>query len=244
MAEVLANPNQNPTEQDKDRVIHSLIQTVEELKKTVTKIQNDKVLETLQLPEDVLEQVGVIQDPPRRLKRGKGWRPLMEAEIREAQEHCDNAAACARYLGVNYKTYKRGATKYGLFKVNPWSKGSKKSYWAPDKGKYPLNQILEGKFPDYPVYRLKDLLIRSGIKKAECENCGFAERRITDDKMPLILNFEDGNEKNHILANLRLFCYNCTFTCGKGYIRRGKVAFNFNDPDRIQGSSRNIPARF
>jgi hypothetical protein len=242
MDEVLAN--QPLTEQDNARVIHTLIKSVEDLKKVVTKIQNDKVLETLQLSEEVLEAAGVIQEPPHRLKRGKGWRPLMETEIKEAQEKCDNAAACARYLGVNYKTYKRWAVKYGLFKVNPWAKGSKKSYWEPNKGKYPLNQIIEGKFPDYPIYRLKDLLIRSGIKKAECENCGFSERRITDEKMPLILNFEDGNEKNHVLLNLKLFCYNCTFTCGKGYIRRGKVAFNFNDPDRIQGSSRNIPARF
>ena len=232
------------TEQDKDRVIHNLIQSVEDLKKTVTQIQNDKVIESLQLPADVLEQIGVVQDTPARLPRGTAWRPLLESEIKEAQEKYKTATDCAKYLNVSYNTYRKWAMRYGIFKINPWGKGDRKSCWEPNKGKYPLNQILEGKFPDYPVYRLKDLLIRSGTKKAECENCGFSERRITDNKMPLLLNFEDGNEKNHILENIRVFCYNCTFTCGKGHIRAGRVKFNFNDPDIIQGSSRLIKSRF
>ena len=41
-----------------------------------------------------------------------------------------------------------------------------------------LNDILDGKHPEFPVHRLKDKLIRSGIKKAECEQCEFRERRI------------------------------------------------------------------
>jgi hypothetical protein len=229
---------------NKDKIIHSLIQQVEELKKTVTEIKNDKILENLQLPEEVLEQSGVIKPPQNRLKRGRGWRPLMESEILEAQSKCINASECARYLGVNYRTYKKYAVALGLFKINPWGRGSKKRYWAPDKGKYPLNQILEGKFPNYPVYRLKDLLIRSGTKKAECENCGFNEHRITDNKMPLLISFKDGNEKNHKLENLEILCYNCMFLVGRGYIRSGKVNFYFRDPDRIQGSARNIEARF
>ena len=34
------------------------------------------------------------------------------------------------------------------------------------------------------------------------------------------------------------------FLMGRGYIRRGKVEFNFSDPDRIQGSPRKVIARF
>jgi hypothetical protein len=41
----------------------------------------------------------------------------------------------------------------------------------PEMGKYPLSSILEGKYPDYPVYRLKDKLIRSRKKDACCEKC-------------------------------------------------------------------------
>ena len=81
----------------------------------------------------------------------------------------------------------------------------------PNKGKYPIQDVLDGKYPNFPVHRLKDKLIRSNIKKAECEQCGFHERRITDGKLPLLLNFEDGNKHNHALVNLKLLCYNCTF---------------------------------
>jgi len=167
----------------------------------------------------------------------------LEGEILEAQSKHDCAAACARYLGVNYTTYRKYAKMYGLFKINPWGKGSKKRYWDPNKGKYPLNRILQGEFPNYPTFRLKDLLIRSETMKPECQQCGFGEKRITDEKIPLILNFEDGNEKNHKLENMRLLCYNCTFICGRGYIRNNRVEVHFNDPDRMQGSPRKTKNR-
>ncbi len=39
----------------------------------------------------------------------------------------------------------------------------------------------------------------------------FAERRVLDYKVPLILNFKDGNKKNWTLDNLELLCYNHYF---------------------------------
>ena len=113
----------------------------------------------------------------------------------------------------------------------------------PYKGKYPINKILNNQFPDFPIHRLKDKLVRSGIKKSECEQCGFSERRITDGKIPLLLNFEDGNRHNHQLENLKILCYNCTFVSGRGYIKRGTVHFNM-DPDILQGAKFPIKARF
>ena len=239
--ETQINQTLTPTE---NKVLEVIVRELQDVKKKVANIENKTVLESLQLPEEDLRSIGVIKDDPRRIRRGRGTRPLLESEIKEAQEHCDNAMACARYLNVGYNCYKKWAKTYGLFKTNPWGKGDKKRYWAPNKGKYPLNQILEGKFPDYPIYRLKDLLIRSGTKKAECERCHQNEHRITDNKMPLLISFKDGNEKNHLLENIEILCYNCMFLTGRGYIRRGKVEFNFSDPDRIQGSSRKIEARF
>ena len=226
------------------KVLEIVVKELNEIKKKVSNIENNKILEELKLPEEDLLAMGVIKPTEPRIKKGRGARPLLESEIKEAQEHATNAIGCAKYLGIGYNCYKKWAKFHNLFKVNPWGKGDKKNYWAPDKGKYPINQILEGKFPDYPIYRLKDLVIRSGIKKAICENCGFGERRITDNKMPLLISFKDGNEKNHVLDNIELLCYNCMFLMGRGYIRRGKVEFNFIDPDRIQGSTQNIAARF
>lgn len=236
--------SQSIDESNKDKVLLNLTKEVQILRETVESIKNNKILEELQLPEEIVKASGIIQKPKNRIGRGRASRPLLESEILDAQSKNNTAFGCNRYLQVSYPTYRKWAKYYGLFKINPWGKGDKKKYWAPDKGKYPLNQVLEGKFPEYPVFRLKDLLIRSGIKKAECENCGYSERRITDEKMPLILNFEDGNEKNHKLENIKVYCYNCTFCCGKGYIRAKRVKRNFTDPDIIQGSTRLIESRF
>ena len=85
------------------------------------------------------------------------------------------------------------------------------------------------------MYRIKDKLIRGKLKEPKCELCGYKERRVTDGKIPLILNFLDGNPKNHLLENMKLYCYNCTFIAGKGYIRRGNYLF---DPDWLQGSEK------
>ena len=225
-------------------VVEGLVHTVDRLSKELTDLKNNKVKEMLQLPDDILEDAGVISRPQHRLRVGRGWRPLMESEVKEAYEHADTAIGASRYLGVGYRTFRRYAKQYGLWHTNPWTTGSTKKYWDPNKGKYPLTKILNGEFPEYPIYRLKDLLTRSGTKKAECEQCGFGERRITDEKMPLILNFEDGNEKNHRLENIRVLCYNCTFLCGKGYIRKGKKAVGFDDPDKMQDAKTTISARF
>ena len=239
--EILTN---QPPEVTENKILETVIRELQEVKKKVADLENKTVLEELQLPEVDLRSIGIFKDDPRRLRKGKGARPLLESEIKEAQLHGNNATDCAKYLNVGYNCYKRWAKTYGLFKVNPWGRGDKKRYWEPNKGKYPLNQILEGKFPEYPIYRLKDLIIRSGTKKSRCENCKFEEHRITDNKMPLLISFKDGNEKNHKLENIEILCYNCMFLIGRGYIRRGKVEFNFLDPDRIQGSSRKIEARF
>ncbi len=228
-----------------DKALVSLFKELDDLKKKVSSLENKTVVEELKLPQEDLVALGIIKkEDVRRIRRGKGARPLMESEIKDAQEHCNNAMECSRYLHVGYNCYKKWAKFYGIFKTNPWGKGARKKYWAPDKGKYPLNQLLEGLFPDYPIYRLKDKIIRSGIKKAKCENCGFNEHRITDGKMPLLINFKDGNEKNHILENIQVLCYNCMFLIGKGYIRRGKVEFTFLDPDRMQGAPKKIESRF
>jgi hypothetical protein len=229
---------------DSDRALASALKLISEIDKRLTNVERDKVIETLQLPKELIDASGIIPQP-KYLKRGRGSRPLLASEIEEAYKQCNNCASeAARWLGVKYETLQRHARRLGIWKTNPWKRGDRKRYWAPDKGKYPLNQILDGKFPEYPIYRLKDLLIRSGTKSAKCEMCEFDEKRITDHKMPLILNFEDGNHKNHKLENIKLYCYNCTFLYGKGYIRRGKVEFHFLDPDRLQDARLKVDARF
>jgi hypothetical protein len=176
-----------------------------------------------------------------KLKRGHGARPLLQSEIAAAQAVSKSAREAARKLGVNYLTYRKYARMYNMHNLlNPYNRGIKKDV-NPEFGKYPISEILDGKHPNYPVYRLKDKLIRSKKKDACCEMCGYRERRVVDGKIPLLLNFEDGNPKNHKVENVKLLCYNCTFVAGKGFIKRGQKQF---DPDVMQGSKDLFVARF
>jgi hypothetical protein len=176
-----------------------------------------------------------------KLKRGHGSRPLLQSEIAAAQEVSKSAREAARRLGVSYLTYRKYAKRYGMHTLlNQFNRGIKKNI-DPDSGKYPLSELLQGKYPDYPVFRLKDKLVRSKIKDACCEMCGYKERRITDGKIPLLLNFEDNNPKNHKLENIKLLCYNCTFVAGNGFIRRGQKQF---DPDVMQGANQLFNTRY
>ena len=73
--------------------------------------------------------------------------------------------------------------------------------------------ILEGRvdISNYKPQEIKDRLIHEGLLAEECHSCGFNERRVVDYKVPLILNFKDGNKKDWKLENLELLCYNCYF---------------------------------
>lgn len=175
---------------------------------------------------------------------GKSAKPLLESEILEMQKKTTSAAQAAKRLGVSYPTYKKYCKMYNIFKIRDVKeKRSNISPVNPYKGKYPITKLLNNEFPNFPIHRLKDKLIRSGIKKAECEQCGFGERRITDGKIPLLINFEDGNKHNHKLENIKILCYNCTFVAGRGYIKRGTIHFNM-DPDILQGAKFPIKARY
>jgi hypothetical protein len=139
-------------------------------------------------------------------------KPLLASEIKEAQSKARSAAEAARILGVSYNTYKKYAKEYGLFEnlKNPDGVGiSKGANYV--KGPTPLEEIFEGKHPNYPHWKLKKRLLRSGYLEEKCANCGFDERRITDYKVPLVLDFIDENKENLQYENLQVLCFNCAF---------------------------------
>jgi hypothetical protein len=234
---------------------------LQELDQLKTKVE--KLIGLSQLGQDVrneLEEFKILQSKgvtiphlekhfseqlyPRRKTHSRNQKPILQSEIQEAIDRAPTAKKAARLLGISYLTFKKYARLYGIHKTKGWP--VKKGICCrgpidPSKGKFPIQDILDGKHPDFPIHRLKDKLIRSGIKKTECEHCGYHERRITDGKLPLLLNFEDGNNKNHKLENIRLLCYNCTFTCGKGYISKGPKIF---DPDMLQDGKKILKQRF
>jgi len=225
--------------------LYSLNEIGDEVKKELDqyKMLRDQGIEIPHLDKQFSEQLY-----PKRDVNGPKTKPILKSDIEEALDKSDSAIKAAKRLGVTYPTFKKYAKQYGVHRTPGWpikkkdpSEKKIRGPINPNKGKYPIQDIVMGKWPDFPVHRLKDKLIRSGIKKAECEQCGFSERRITDGKIPLLLNFEDGNNKNHLLDNMRLLCYNCTFTSGKGYISRGPKTF---DPDTLQDGKKIQNQRF
>lgn len=250
--------------------INMLLTKMQEMQNEITKLkllERDvkEIKEINSIGEDVAKEIanevkqlnenGIVipylekqADPylyPRREYHGRYTKPIMEREILEALNATPSARQAAKKLGVHYDTYKKYAKMYGIHRICPPSERKKTIRTGPVSpfgGKYKITDLLNGKHKKFPIHRLKDKLIRSGMKSAECEMCGYKERRITDGKIPLLLNFEDGDITNRILENLRVYCFNCTFNCGRGYIKRGTVHYNM-DPDVMQGAKKPIKAR-
>jgi hypothetical protein len=159
--------------------------------------------------------------------RGAGYRPILESDILDAQSKSRSGFETARTLGVSYNTYKKWAKTYGIFEnaLNPSGIGIVRANQV-HKGENALDKILAGEGrPDYPIARLKRRLITSGYFAEECTCCGFDEKRASDGKVPLLLDFLDNDWQNHKLENLRFLCYNCFFLLvGKRKIpKRGTI---------------------
>jgi hypothetical protein len=144
---------------------------------------------------------------------GRPLRMLLESEILAAQSVSKTEKQVAKKLGVSYITYQKYAKMYGIYGrvMNRAGKGINKPIKNENSGRYPLDRILNGEFPDYPMSRFRVRLIRSGTMKAECCKCGFHEVREADKQAPIVLAFKDGNKKNKRLENLEMYCYNCYF---------------------------------
>ena len=78
-----------------------------------------------------------------------------------------------------------------------------------------LIEIMEGRAPKTflsgKTFKLR--LIAEGFLKEECCRCQYHERRVLDEKVPLILHYIDGNKRNWKLENVEFLCYNCYFQC-------------------------------
>ena len=189
-----------------------------------------KILDETHFPMAMLEDNNLLPEGSLRTKRGKGYRPLLRSEIEDAKKRYIFGSDQAKYLGVAVSTYRKYASKYGLWEPHPTAKGKKQPH-DPNKGKYPLDGILRGEFNGNPMvtdWMVKIKLLRAGVVPERCEQCGYDKRRITDKHVSLLLDHKDGDNNNYKLENLRLICWNCTIECGRGYLRRRIHMF---DPD-------------
>jgi len=145
-------------------------------------------------------------------KRGLGARPILESQIKAAQAASRSAFEAARTLGISYNTYKKYAKMYGIFDdlINQKGIGINKGGGIRNR-KYNIEDLLDGKHTEYPLWKYKNKLFNSGHIPEACSCCGFEERRINDNKAPILIDFIDGDGLNRKIDNIRVLCYNCYF---------------------------------
>jgi len=152
-------------------------------------------------------------------------KPFTKDQILNAMDKTLSVRAAARYLNCSYqhlkkwmKEYKDEKTGLTLFEShkNPHGKGIPKFLSSKNGFKRkepPILDIIEGRVdassfnPDKLRYRA----VEAGLMKEECSRCGFNEQRVLDNKIPLILHFNDGISSHWGSGNVHLLCYNCYF---------------------------------
>jgi 5-methylcytosine-specific restriction endonuclease McrA len=77
---------------------------------------------------------------------------------------------------------------------------------------FDFNLIREGKFDDLgnkaTIDRVsKQYLIH--LYGSDCMKCGWNEKNVITEKVPIELEHIDGNSENNLLENLKLLCPNC-----------------------------------
>jgi hypothetical protein len=87
--------------------------------------------------------------------------------------------------GGNYSQLKKYISEYGIdnshFKGRAWNKGMS----FPFKPKISLSKILV-KNSDFQSYKLKKRLIKEGLKKPYCEECGWSKKNSQRSPAPRI----------------------------------------------------------
>ena len=148
---------------------------------------------------------------------------LTKEDILRAQKMTRSNFAAARYLHVSYNHYKKYAKMYKnddgepLLEAHKNQAGKGIPKFLSGKGKQPpIIDLIEGRVPatHFDPQKIKERLIFEALVEECCERCGFNERRVVDNRVPLILHHKNGNKKDFTLDNIEMMCYNCSFLYG------------------------------
>lgn len=113
-------------------------------------------------------------------------------------------SVAAKQIGLPFSTFKRKALKLNCYKTNQGLKGTNKP-----KKSIPIEDILNGKHPNYQSNKLRKRLIKEKIFKDKCNKCGWNKKFKTSKFSSCELHHKDGNSKNHRKENLEILCPNC-----------------------------------
>jgi hypothetical protein len=147
-----------------------------------------------------------------------------KSQIETAMRYTKSIRAAARYLGCSYQHLKpfmktlrvddSDPNSPTLFDVHKNQSGKAIPKFLPNRRKEPnVKRIFQEGigWESFTSEKIKARGIAEGFLKDECGMCGFTERRVTDYKVPLLMNFKDGNKCNYLIDNVELLCYNCYF---------------------------------
>ena len=138
-------------------------------------------------------------------------KPMPKGVVESAINATSSIRAAAKHAGVSYNTFKKYAKMYELFEQNKNQAGIGITTKGNTGWGARIQDIFDGKHPNYPHYRLQHRLIINNYIKQECSNCGYDDYREKDMRGPYLINFLDGDSSNYALENLYLLCYNCFF---------------------------------
>jgi hypothetical protein len=150
----------------------------------------------------------------------KGY-DLTEEQVLSYLASASSIKEAARMANMTYGTLKKYAEKYtdpvtgktlfDKFK-NPSGKGVNRNYDKLVVLKSPEKIFTVGRHATADkIAKLKEIVIVKKIVPLLCNKCGYHERRLTDMKPPLLINFKNRNKSDWRIENIELLCYNCYF---------------------------------
>lgn len=166
-------------------------------------------------------------------------RMLLQSQIENAMKVTRSNRAAAEYLRVSYNLYKKFAKYYKneegipLFELHMNQSGSGISKTHVSQKRFKLDDILTGKYPQYPRDKLLRRLVISGYMEEKCNHCGYCQKRPSDLKTPLILNHVNKNKSDHRIENLEILCYNCYFVLVGNINRKDLKTFRYDRPEEF-----------
>jgi hypothetical protein len=145
-------------------------------------------------------------------------------DLLRAMKVTKSVRAAARYLNCSYQHLKPYMKSYRLddndlnsptlFETHKNQVGKGIPKFLTNHGKGPdLQKLLSGELytESYSIDKFKHRLIAEAILPEECSCCGFKEQRVSDYRVPLLINFKNYNKRDWTRDNIEFLCYNCYF---------------------------------
>lgn len=157
-------------------------------------------------------------------KKGPKPKIYSKEDLLRAMKMTKSVRAASRYLNCSYQHLKPYMKMYRLddndpnsptlFEIHKNQVGKGISKFLSMHGKDPdLEKLLSGELytESYSIDKFKRRLIKEAILAEECSCCGFKEQRVSDYRVPLLLNFKNNNKRDWTKPNIEFLCYNCYF---------------------------------